>query len=120
MFSCQLSRRPPRRGGGVHIELLEADLADGSQIVVSGNADVVVPLQQVDRGGRIRAIPDKIAQEPNLIEPVHLVGVRDHALERLEIRVHIRDYESAQIFACGKSGTTMIHRWETSPKAAWF
>ena len=87
--------------------------------MVSRNTDVIVLSQQIDTGGRVRAVSHKIAQEPNLIEPVHLVGVRDHALERLEIRVHIRDYESAQIFAYGKSATTMIHGWETSPKAAW-
>lgn len=117
MVTLQLSRRPSRGGGGVHVELLKPDFADGGQIVVSRNGDVVVLPQQVYACNRIGAVSDEISQRPNLIEAFHVVGIRDHTLERFDIRVNVGNYERAQMLACGKDTVTMIHRRGNSPKA---
>ena len=110
MVAGQLSRRPSRGGGGVHVELLKPDLADGGQIVVSRNGDVVVLPQQIDARYRVGAVSDEISQRPNLIEAFHVVGMRDHTLERIDIRVNVGNYERAQMLAYDKDTATMIHR----------
>ena len=110
MFPGQLLRRPPCGGGGVQVEFLKPDFADGGQIVVSRNGDVVILPQQIDTRNRIGAVSDEISQRPNLIEAFHVIGIRDHTLERFDIRVNVGNYERAQMLAYDKDGTTMIHR----------
>ena len=94
----------------MQVEFFKPDFADGGQIVVSRNGDVVVLPQQIDTRNRIGAVSDEVSQGPNLIEALRVVGMRDHALERFDIRVNVGNYERAQMLAYGKDGTTMIHR----------
>ena len=102
----------------MHVELLKPDFADGGQIVVPPNGDVVVLPQQIDARYGVGAVSDEISQRPNLIKTFHIIGMCDHTLERFDIRMNVGNYERAQVLAYDKDTATMIHRRESSPKAA--
>ena len=94
----------------MHVEFLKPDFTDGGQIVVSRNGDVVILPQQIDARYRVGAVSNEVTQRPNLIEAFHVVGMRDHTLERFDIRVNVGNYERAQMLAYDKDAASMIHR----------
>ena len=93
---AQVCRRPARRRGRVHVELLESEFSDRRQVVVPGDPDVGVLTQQVDASARVRAVSDEVAKFPDLVESAVPPGIVDNALERLKIGVYVGDYKDAQ------------------------
>jgi len=70
----QLPGGPAAGGGGIGVEVGEVEFADGSPVVIAGDADVVALSQKLETLVRVRAVADYITQTPYLR---HLSPVRD-------------------------------------------
>jgi len=62
----QLPGGPAAGGGGIGVEVREVELADGSPVVIAGDADVVALSQKLETLVRVRAVADDITQTPYL------------------------------------------------------
>ena len=84
----QLVGRPPCHDCGALGEHVGRDQADGSEVVVAGQADRGALTNQVDAGTRVRPVPDQVTEAPDLVGAGRFNRLED-GLECLDVGVDV-------------------------------
>jgi hypothetical protein len=78
-------------GGGIAVEVVGGQEADGGVVVVAGHAAQVEAAQEGHAGSGVGAVAHDVAQAPHLIEGVLSLGVAEDGLQRLQVGMNVGD-----------------------------
>ena len=78
-------------GGGIAVEVVGGQEADGGMVVVAGHAAQVEAAQAGYAGSGVGAVAHDVAQAPHLAEGVPLLGVAEDGLQRLQVGMNVGD-----------------------------